>query len=157
MLTPSIGICMMPFTCCGSLIPAHSRMVGAISITWWNCARTSFVAAKPADMALLDQLNDRHGIEKELTFTQDPGGLLFAEIDGGGGPEALTLALDDARVTVYPNRDGGYLSTPIVPVQITGADFEGPSLKDVIAGDFNHNGLLDLAVAAQAKYSPMMA
>jgi len=48
MLTPSIGICMMPFTFCGSLIPAHSSIVGAMSITWWNCALTSPLAPNPA-------------------------------------------------------------------------------------------------------------
>ena len=34
MLTPSIGICGVPFTTFGSGSPAASRMVGATSITW---------------------------------------------------------------------------------------------------------------------------
>src|SRR3954469_9110325 len=41
MLTPSIGFCPMPLTVIGSGSPAASRMVGATSITWWNCQRHS--------------------------------------------------------------------------------------------------------------------
>jgi hypothetical protein len=34
MLTPSIGFCGKPLTITGSGIPAASRMVGAMSMTW---------------------------------------------------------------------------------------------------------------------------
>ena len=40
MLTPSIGFCFTPLTSVGSGMPAASRMVGAMSMTWWNCERT---------------------------------------------------------------------------------------------------------------------
>jgi hypothetical protein len=36
MLTPSIGLCLMPLTSSGALIPVSSRIVGTMSITWWN-------------------------------------------------------------------------------------------------------------------------
>src|SRR5262249_11850523 len=36
MLTPSIGLCLMPSTSFGCLTPAACRIVGAMSITWWN-------------------------------------------------------------------------------------------------------------------------
>ena len=39
MLTPSIGLCLMPSTIFGCLICAASRMVGTISMTWWNWLR----------------------------------------------------------------------------------------------------------------------
>ena len=39
MLTPSIGFCAIPLTNVGWRIPAASRIVGAMSMTWWNCER----------------------------------------------------------------------------------------------------------------------
>ena len=39
MLTPSIGFCWMPLTMSGAWMPAASRMVGTMSITWWNWVR----------------------------------------------------------------------------------------------------------------------
>ena len=40
MLTPSIGFWAMPFTVCGASMPVASRIVGTMSITWWNWLRT---------------------------------------------------------------------------------------------------------------------
>src|SRR5438094_4850240 len=39
MLTPSIGACLMPLTVCGALMPVASRIVGAMSMMWWNWVR----------------------------------------------------------------------------------------------------------------------
>ena len=39
MLTPSMGFCVTPLTDVGSGMPAASRMVGTMSMQWWNCAR----------------------------------------------------------------------------------------------------------------------
>ena len=36
MLTPSIGFCGTPLSTDGGGTPTASRMVGAMSITWWN-------------------------------------------------------------------------------------------------------------------------
>ena len=47
MLTPSIGVCGMPLTDCGSGMPAASRIVGATSMTWENCERISPLALMP--------------------------------------------------------------------------------------------------------------
>jgi len=47
MLTPWMGICWTPFTLIGSGRPAASRIVGAMSITWWNWARSSPFAPMP--------------------------------------------------------------------------------------------------------------
>ena len=41
MPTPSIGFWATPLTLLGSGRPAASRTVGATSMTWWNCERTS--------------------------------------------------------------------------------------------------------------------
>ena len=41
MLTPSIGAWTVPLTLFGSGREAASSTVGATSITWWNCERTS--------------------------------------------------------------------------------------------------------------------
>src|ERR1700732_3501804 len=39
MLTPSIGLCLIPFTVSGALIPVASRIVGTMSMMWWNWLR----------------------------------------------------------------------------------------------------------------------
>ena len=39
MLTPSIGFCSRPSTTFGAGMPVASRMVGTMSMTWWNCQR----------------------------------------------------------------------------------------------------------------------
>src|SRR5512136_1038191 len=39
MLTPSIGLCLMPSTTFGCLMFEACRMVGTTSITWWNWCR----------------------------------------------------------------------------------------------------------------------
>src|SRR5205814_4437661 len=39
MLTPSIGLCLMPLTISGALIPVASRIVGTMSMMWWNWLR----------------------------------------------------------------------------------------------------------------------
>ena len=38
-LVPSMGDCAMPSTVSGARMPAASRMVGTMSITWWNWSR----------------------------------------------------------------------------------------------------------------------
>src|SRR3990172_12630176 len=40
-LKPSIGVCFTPLIIVGSLTPAASRIVGAMSMTEQNCERTS--------------------------------------------------------------------------------------------------------------------
>ena len=39
MLTPSIGFWAMPSTITGAGMPVASRIVGTMSIMWWNCER----------------------------------------------------------------------------------------------------------------------
>jgi hypothetical protein len=39
MLTPSMGRCSMPLMVSGAAMPVASRMVGTISMTWWNWRR----------------------------------------------------------------------------------------------------------------------
>ena len=39
MLTPSIGSCLMPSIVSGAGMPVASRIVGTMSMTWWNCRR----------------------------------------------------------------------------------------------------------------------
>jgi hypothetical protein len=39
MLTPSMGFCSIPSITSGMGIPVASRIVGAISMTWWNWCR----------------------------------------------------------------------------------------------------------------------
>ena len=40
-VTPWMGCCAMPSTVSGAGMPAISRMVGAMSMTWVNCDRSS--------------------------------------------------------------------------------------------------------------------
>ena len=47
MLTPSMGVCTVPFTLFGSGRLAASRMVGAMSMTWCHCERSSPFALMP--------------------------------------------------------------------------------------------------------------
>src|SRR5438309_2203780 len=47
MLTPCNGSCRTPFTMVGAGSPAASRTLGATSITWWNCERSSPLALIP--------------------------------------------------------------------------------------------------------------
>src|SRR5262245_5340248 len=39
MLTPSMGFCLIPSTISGAAMPAASRIVGTMSMTWWNWVR----------------------------------------------------------------------------------------------------------------------
>src|SRR5271165_189187 len=39
MLTPSIGFCWMPLTVSGAGMPVASRIVGTMSMMWWNWVR----------------------------------------------------------------------------------------------------------------------
>src|SRR5882724_1744217 len=39
MLTPSMGFCAIPLTIDGAWTPTASRMVGTMSIMWWNWLR----------------------------------------------------------------------------------------------------------------------
>ena len=39
MLTPSMGFCLMPLIVSGAGMPVASRMVGTMSMTWWNWRR----------------------------------------------------------------------------------------------------------------------
>src|SRR5215470_20289513 len=50
MLTPSIGFCAMPLTITGVGMPVASRMVGTMSIMWWN-----WVRIPPASLIRLGQ------------------------------------------------------------------------------------------------------
>ena len=47
MLVPWCGICCTPCTNVGAGRPAASSTVGAMSMTWQNCERSSPRAAKP--------------------------------------------------------------------------------------------------------------
>ena len=40
MLTPWIGFCGTPFSIEGALMPVASRIVGVMSMTWWNWLRS---------------------------------------------------------------------------------------------------------------------
>ena len=40
MLTPSIGFCWIPSTISGAFTPVASRIVGTMSMMWWNWLRT---------------------------------------------------------------------------------------------------------------------
>src|SRR5215210_7353752 len=47
MLTPSIGLCSIPFTILGAGILHASKTVGAISMAWQNWLRISFFDLMP--------------------------------------------------------------------------------------------------------------
>ena len=45
---PCIGSCSMPSTVSGSVMPAMSRIVGAMSMTWVNCGRKPRASCMPS-------------------------------------------------------------------------------------------------------------
>jgi hypothetical protein len=47
MLTPSSGFCAMPLTTLGAETCAASKIVGTMSMTWWNWVRSSPFALIP--------------------------------------------------------------------------------------------------------------
>jgi hypothetical protein len=48
MLTPSIGFCATPSTVSGAFTPVTSRIVGTMSIRWWNWFRTPPTSLMPS-------------------------------------------------------------------------------------------------------------
>jgi hypothetical protein len=72
--------------------------------------------------------------------------LAFADLDGFCGPEALTVAGDDDRVSVHYNKAGQYPTPPIINIDDPRHPTSGNEPADIAAGDFNNDGLTDLAI-----------
>jgi hypothetical protein len=71
--------------------------------------------------------------------------LAFAELNGDNRPDALTLASDDSRMSVYYNQGGRYPRPARIP--LSGSAFAQENIpKDITIGDFNDDGWMDLAV-----------
>lgn len=74
--------------------------------------------------------------------------LAFADLDGESGPEALTIAADDDRLVVDYNRGGWYPTPRLMSIDDPRHAAFGNEATDLVAGDFNNDGDLDLAALA---------
>lgn len=72
--------------------------------------------------------------------------LAFADLDGSYGPEALTVAGDDDRLSVHYNESGQYHTPPLIPIDDPRSTIGGTTVLDIASGDYNNDGLMDLAV-----------
>ena len=72
----------------------------------------------------------------------------LVQLDGLHGPEALSVAGDDARVVVHYNQFGSYFGPTLLDLNHPGAPIEGPTVLDMAADDLDADGRQDLAVTA---------
>ena len=74
--------------------------------------------------------------------------LAFADLNGDNRPDALTVASDDNRMSVYYNEAGRYPRP--VRIDLSGSEFPPENVpKDIASGDFNDDGWMDLAVISR--------
>jgi hypothetical protein len=101
----------------------------------------------PTDMWFLF-LNSGSGIFSdpiEYPAGADLHDLAFAELNGDNMPDALTVASNDSRLSVYYNEAGRYPMP--VRILLSGSEFPKENIpKDIVSGDFNDDGWMDLAV-----------
>lgn len=71
--------------------------------------------------------------------------LAFADLDGFAGPEALTVAGDDNRLSVQYNEGGQYPTPAIISIDNPKYAPSGGTPEDIASGDFNNDGWMDLA------------
>lgn len=72
--------------------------------------------------------------------------LAFADLQGSGMMDALTVAADDNRLTLYYYRQGkGYPRPMVVPV-VNPYSLDGSQPVDIASGDFDNDGYVDIAV-----------
>lgn len=74
--------------------------------------------------------------------------LAFADLNGDNMPDALTVASDDKRMSVYYNEAGKYPMP--ARILLSGSEFPMENIpKDIASGDFNDDGWMDLAVISR--------
>lgn len=71
--------------------------------------------------------------------------LAFADLQGSGMMDALTVAADDNRLTLYYQQGNGYPKPIIVPV-VDNRSYDGSEPMDIANGDFDNDGYVDIAV-----------
>ena len=74
--------------------------------------------------------------------------IAFADLGAGAGPEALVTAASDERVAVFYNEGGTYASPVVVPIDDPRATVSGTAPTRIDSGDWNGDGLADLALIA---------
>ncbi len=74
--------------------------------------------------------------------------LVFADLDGINGPEAMTVAGDDDRLTIYYNEGGTYAVPSVIAINDSRATIHGTTATDITSSDYNYDGLKDLAIIA---------
>jgi len=104
----------------------------------------------PTDMWVLF-LNSGSGIFSDpigYPAGADLHDLAFADLNGDNMPDALTVASDDNRLSVYYNEAGRYPRPVRIP--LSGSEFPNENIpKDIASGDFNDDGWMDLAVISR--------
>src|SRR5450432_3939207 len=73
MLTPSIGLCLMPLTVCGALTPVASRIVGTISRLPVSRRHKRSTASSRDTGSLEDR---RHDIDDMVELRADAAGII---------------------------------------------------------------------------------
>ena len=71
--------------------------------------------------------------------------LAFADLQGSGMMDALTVAADDNRLTLYYQQGNGYPKPIVVPV-VDNRSYDGSEPMDIANGDFDNDGYVDIAV-----------
>ncbi len=74
--------------------------------------------------------------------------LAFADLDAVNGPEAITVAGDDSRLTISYNVGGLYTVPSSISIDDQRAWIHGTTPIDIAAGDYDNDGLQDIAVIA---------
>ena len=90
--------------------------------------------------------NGNLGIPEIYPAGADILDLEFSDLNGDSRPEALTVAGDDNRFSVHYNENGRYPVSPMISIDDPRYPKFGNTPVDIASGDFNGDGLTDLAV-----------
>ncbi len=144
MLTPSIGFWAMPLTVLGAEMPVASRIVGTMSITWWNWLRMPYgrgqVPFRIADVGI-----DRRGVAEEVRLplasvsADEAVEVLEAHADRPLVERPVLARLEHRRVVV--------LAEPRCPIAVV---LEDPADGCLVASDDRDRAVVTLPAAPKS-------
>jgi len=94
---------------------------------------------------LINNGNGEFGDPEVYPTGADVLDLAFADLQGSGKMDALTVAADDNRLTLYYNQGNGYPKPTVVPI-VDPRSSDGSQPVDIASGDFDNDGYVDIAV-----------